>query len=110
VVIDATGSNKSMAHALTYCAFGGTLVYVGITQQEISFPQAPALHRRELTIMGSRNAHSRDFARIIRLIEEGTIDTAPWITHRAGFDTMIAEFPSWLKPENGAIKAMVALT
>ncbi len=110
VVIDATGNNRSMSGALGYCAFGGRLVYVGITQQEISFLQAPALHRRELTIMGSRNAHSRDFARIIALIEDGVIDTAPWITHRTSFAGMIAEFPSWLKPENGVIKAMVALT
>jgi alcohol dehydrogenase len=109
VVIDATGSNKSMGHALNYCAFGGRLVFVGITQQEISFPQAPALHRRELTLMGSRNARSRDFARIVRLIEEGTIDTGPWITHRAKFDDMIAEFPTWLKPETGVIKAIVSL-
>ncbi|MEO6245434.1 MAG: zinc-binding alcohol dehydrogenase family protein [Opitutaceae bacterium] len=109
VVIDATGSNKSMAQALNYCAFGGRLVYVGITQQDLQFPQAPALHRRELTIMGSRNALTRDFARIIRLIEEGTIDTKPWITHRAKFDDMIAEFPTWLKPETGVIKAIVSL-
>lgn len=109
VVIDATGSNKSMSHALNYCAFGGRLVYVGITQQELSFPQAPAMHRRELTLLGSRNALSRDFARIVRLIEDGTIDTGPWITHRARFDDMIAEFPTWLKPETGVIKAMVSL-
>ncbi len=110
VVIDATGSNKSMAQALNYCAFGGRLIYVGITQQDLQFPHAPALHRRELTIMGSRNALTRDFARIIALIEDGTIDTGPWITHRATFDEMIAEFPTWLKPETGVIKAMVALT
>lgn len=52
VVIDATGSNKSMSQALAYCAFGGRLVYVGITQVDLRFPQAPHLHRRELTIMG----------------------------------------------------------
>jgi alcohol dehydrogenase len=110
VVIDATGSNKSMSHALNYCAFGARLIFVGITQQEIQFPHAPALHRRELTIMGSRNALTRDFARIISLIEEGTIDTGPWITHRARFDDLIAEFPTWLKPETGVIKAIVAVT
>ena len=109
VVIDATGSNKSMSHALNYCAFGGRLIYVGITQQELSFPHAPALHRRELTIMGSRNALTRDFARIVRLIEDGTIDTGPWITHRAKFDEMIAEFPTWLKPETGVVKAVVSM-
>lgn len=109
VVIDATGSNQSMSHALNYCAFGGRLVYVGITQQEISFLQAPALHRRELTILGSRNALSRDFTRIVKLIEDGKIDTGPWITHRARFDDLIAEFPAWLKPETGVIKAIVAV-
>jgi alcohol dehydrogenase len=109
VVIDATGSNNSMSHAVNYCAFGGRLVYVGITQQEVSFLHAPVVHRRELTILASRNALSRDFARIIRLIEDGTIDTAPWITHRARFADMIAEFPTWLKPETGVIKAIVSL-
>ncbi len=110
VVIDATGSNRSMSHALNYCAYGARLVYVGITQQEISLPHAPVLHRREVTILASRNALSPDFARIIRLIEDGVIDTQPWITHRASFADMIAEFPTWLKPESGVIKAMVALT
>jgi 2-desacetyl-2-hydroxyethyl bacteriochlorophyllide A dehydrogenase len=109
VVIDATGSNKSMGAALQYCAYGARLVYVGITQQEISFLQAPVLHRREVTIMGSRNALSPDFARIIRLIEDGVINTRPWITHRTKFSDMIAEFPSWLKPETGVIKAVVAM-
>ncbi|MSU47566.1 MAG: zinc-binding alcohol dehydrogenase family protein [Opitutus sp.] len=109
VVIDATGSNKSMSGALEYCAFGGRLVFVGITQQEVSFLHAPVMHRRELSILASRNALSGDFARIIRLIEDGTIDTRPWITHRTKFDDMIAEFPTWLKPETGVIKAIVAL-
>jgi len=107
VVVDATGSNKSMAAALGYCAFAGRLVYVGITQQEISFLHAPALHRRELTIMASRNALPPDFTRIIALIEEGKIDTVPWITHHAAFGEMIEAFPNWLKPETGVIKAVV---
>jgi len=107
VVIDATGSNKSMSNALNYCAFTGRLVYVGITQQEVAFPHAPVMHRRELMLLASRNALPPDFARIIRLIEEGRIDTRPWITHHAAFDQVIGEFPKWLKPETGVIKAVV---
>ena len=110
VVVDATGSNKSMSHALNYCAFAGRLVYVGITQAEISFPHAPALHRRELTIMASRNALPGDFKRIIQLIENGQIDTKPWITHRGAFEEMIEQFPAWVKPETGVIKAMVEVS
>src|SRR5439155_7804039 len=108
VVIDATGSNKSMANALNYCAFAGRLVFVGITTQEISFLH-PLMHRRELTLLASRNALAADFTRIIQLIEDGRIDTRPWITHRASLDEMIGQFPNWLKPETGVIKAMVEL-
>jgi 2-desacetyl-2-hydroxyethyl bacteriochlorophyllide A dehydrogenase len=109
VVIDATGSNKSMANALNYGAFTGRLVYVGITQQEVTFPHAPIMHRRELTLLASRNALPDDFTRIIRLIEDGKINTQPWITHHAAFDEMIDAFPDWLNPESGVIKAMVAM-
>ena len=109
VVIDATGSHQSMSQALGYCAFTGRLVFVGITQQEVAFPHAPIMHRRELTLLASRNALPPDFTRIIQLIEEGRIDTRPWITHHAEFDALIGEFPRWLRPETGVIKAIVHL-
>src|SRR5437763_3674235 len=107
VVLDATGNHQSMSRALDNCAFAGRLVYVGITQEPVSFPHAPILHRRELTLLASRTALAADFTRIIKLIEDGQIDTRPWITHHADFDGMIAEFPNWLKPETGVIKAVV---
>lgn len=110
VVIDATGSNKSMGGALGYCGFTGRLVYVGITQAEVTFPHAPMLHRRELTILASRNALPPDFTRIIQLIESGQIDTRPWITHHAAFADMIEAFPAWIKPETGVIKAVVQVS
>jgi alcohol dehydrogenase len=108
VVIDATGSNRSMSQAMNYTAFAGRLVYVGITMQEIAVPH-PLMHRRELSLLASRNAVAPEFARIIELIESERIDTNPWISHRAGFDELIGEFPGWVKPETGVIKAMVAV-
>jgi alcohol dehydrogenase len=67
------------------------------------------MHRRELTLLASRNPLSRDFARIIALIESDRIDTRPWITHRIPFDVMIDRFPSLLDPASGVIKAVVDL-
>jgi alcohol dehydrogenase len=109
VVVDATGSHQSMASALELCSFGGRLVYVGITQQNLSFPHAPVMHRRELSILASRNALSRDFTRIIALIESGRIDTGPWITHRLPFADVIDRFPTLLDPASGVIKAVVEM-
>lgn len=109
VVVDATGSAASMANALKLCSFGGRLVYVGITQSDVVLPHAPVLHRRELTILASRNALSRDFSRIIGLIEAGTIDTGPWITHQVPFADTCDLFPRLLEPDSGVIKAVIEI-
>jgi 2-desacetyl-2-hydroxyethyl bacteriochlorophyllide A dehydrogenase len=108
-VLDATGSVGSMNSALNYVAHAGTLVYVGITTENISFPDR-LFHVREMTLKASRNAQPADFRRIIKLIEEGRIDTKPWITHRTSFDRVIDDFDSYTRPETGVIKAMIALT
>src|SRR5205809_6447550 len=88
LVIDATGNNQSMGNALNYVSFTGRLVFVGITTKQIGFGH-PLMHRREMTLLASRNAHPADFARIVALIEQGSIDTRPWITHHATFDDLI---------------------
>jgi 2-desacetyl-2-hydroxyethyl bacteriochlorophyllide A dehydrogenase len=109
VVIDATGNNKSMVAALNYCAFKARLVYVGIAHAELSIPHAPALHRRELDIRASRNALPKDFDRIIKLIEDGKIDTSPWITHHVPFANVVAGFAALARPETGVIKAVISI-
>jgi threonine dehydrogenase-like Zn-dependent dehydrogenase len=95
-----------MMASFNYPAHGGRLVFVGLFQGDVTFND-PNFHKRELTLMGSRNARSADFPRIIELVESGRIDTAPWITHRAPFDTVPEQFPSWVKPETGVLKAMI---
>jgi alcohol dehydrogenase len=105
VVIDATGNAKSMSAALNYVAHSGRLVYVGITQEALSLPH-PLLHRREITVLGSRNSVAETFRRIIGFIQQKRIDTTPWITHTVPFDGFIDAFPAWTKPESGVLKAM----
>jgi 2-desacetyl-2-hydroxyethyl bacteriochlorophyllide A dehydrogenase len=106
IVLDATGNAASMNQALNYVAHAGTLVYVGITPQDITFPDR-LFHSREMTLKASRNALPDDFRRIIKLIEDRQIDTNRWITHRATFDEVIDVFPSYTKPETGVIKAII---
>jgi len=105
-VFDATGNPGSMASAFGFPAPGGRLVFVGLFQGDVTFND-PSFHRRELTLMGSRNAQASDFTRIVGLIEARRIDTTPWITHRARLAEVPGEFPAWARPETGVIKAMV---
>ncbi len=106
VITDATGNKHSMSGALQYIAPTGSLVYVGITTEEITF-RHPVMHRPEASILASRNALPPDFTRIIQLIEDGTINTDPWITHRTSFDGVLNDFESFTKPETGVIKAII---
>jgi threonine dehydrogenase-like Zn-dependent dehydrogenase len=108
VVLDATGNAQSMMAAFTYVAYGGKLVYVGLFQGDVTFAD-PLFHRKELTLLASRNATSADFTEIIRLMEDGKLDTTPWITHRIRFDQLAGSFPDLLRPESGVIKAIVKL-
>jgi len=107
-VFDATGNQKSMVSSFGYPAHGGRLTFVGLFQGDVTFND-PHFHRRELTVFATRNACPEDFTRIIGLVESGRINTSPWITHRASFAEAVSDFPSWIKPESGVIKAMIEL-
>jgi 2-desacetyl-2-hydroxyethyl bacteriochlorophyllide A dehydrogenase len=106
VVFDATGSAASMTRAFEFVAPGGKLVFVGLVQDDITFHD-PFFHRREITLLATRNALARDFTRIQGLVRSGAVDTRPWITHRADAADMIDAFPHWLRPETGVLKAIV---
>jgi 2-desacetyl-2-hydroxyethyl bacteriochlorophyllide A dehydrogenase len=105
-VFDATGNPKSMMAAFHYAGHGGRLIYVGLFQGDITFHD-PDFHSHELSLLSSRNATSADFHHVIAALEAGLIDIAPWITHRASPDTMIAAFPAWFDRNSGIIKAIV---
>jgi alcohol dehydrogenase len=106
VVFDATGSSSSMSNAFQHICHGGRLVFVGITADEVRFRHA-GFHRSEGTLLCTRNALPEDFPAIIQLIEDGRINTQPWITHRTRFDELIDVFPIYTLAESGVIKAIV---
>lgn len=108
IVFDATGNTKSMIQAFNYPAHGGKLVYVGLTKDPISFDD-PEFHKRELTLLGSRNATREDFEYVVRSLQDNAVDIDSYITHRSTFEEMIDQFEGWLEPEATLIKAVIEL-
>lgn len=108
VVFDATGSASCMARAVEFAGFGGRVVFVGITPEPVPLNDA-LFHRRELSLLATRNAVAADFKRIIGLIGGGKIDTRPWITHRLDFAAVPRSFPGLLAPGCGVVKAVVEI-
>jgi threonine dehydrogenase-like Zn-dependent dehydrogenase len=97
-----------MMAAFGFVAEGGRLILVSIVQGELSFND-PEFHRRELTLLSSRNATLDDFRHVIAAMAAGQIVTEPLTTHRVSLDGLVEAFPNWLTPEAGVVKAMVEL-
>jgi len=110
IVIDATGSARSMSACFEFANFGGRVVYVGVASEKFEFEHAPIFHRRELTLLASRNALSDDFRQIIELLAAKRIDLAPWMTHRIGIEEVPDKFAEVIRPESQAIKAIIDAT
>jgi len=108
VVFDATGHPGSMARTLKLARFTGRILYVGITKEPVLLDD-PLFHRRELTLLASRNAVAADFPRILNLIESGQIDTRPWITHRCTLDELPTQMPAYTRPGSAVVKAVVSM-
>jgi 2-desacetyl-2-hydroxyethyl bacteriochlorophyllide A dehydrogenase len=106
IVIDATGSAKSMAGTFDLVAHGGRIIFVGLFQGDVTFND-PNFHRREITVCASRNAVPQTFRDIIALIEAGRIDTKPWITHRFALADTPKVFPTEIAGNPSVLKAVV---
>lgn len=108
VVMDATGNLNAINNAFGYLAHGARYVLVGLQKGDITVSH-PEFHKREATLMSSRNATRRDFEHVIQSMRGGLIDPSTYITHQVPFGEAGETFPSWLNPANGVIKAMVRM-
>lgn len=108
VVMDATGSQKAINQAFAYLAHAGRYVLIGLQKGDIQFSH-PEFHKREATLMSSRNATREDFELVIRALKQKLIEPGVFITHRVAFDQVKTSFASWLEPATGVVKAVVEL-
>lgn len=105
-VFDATGNIGSMNQAFRYVANSGRLIFVGLTQEYITVHN-PHFHRNELTLLASRNATPEDFRQVIDALGTGQVNIQGWVTHHSTPEDLPHQFPDWLKPTSGLIKAVL---
>ena len=107
-VFDATGKRGSMESAVRHVAHGGSLVLVSVVNEDITFSD-PELHKREMTVLGSRNALRADFERVMIAIEEGRVPLQRLLTHRTSLAGVAADVPRWTTEKQGLVKALVEI-
>ena len=107
-VFDATGSIRAMNASLFHVRSGGSYTLVGVIKGDLVWPD-PEVHRRELTIRGSRNATKQDFDHVMDSIRKGLVATDQLATHATTFDRVPIDMPHWTHHRDGLIKAIISL-
>jgi threonine dehydrogenase-like Zn-dependent dehydrogenase len=108
VVIDATGSLRAINNSFQYMAHGARYVLIGLQKGDICFSH-PEFHKREATLMSSRNATRADFEHVISSMKKKEVNPATYITHKVLFEKVKDEFEHLLNPASGVIKAMIEM-
>jgi threonine dehydrogenase-like Zn-dependent dehydrogenase len=106
VVADASGNRKAIHSGFNYLAHGGRFILIGIQKEEIAFSH-PEFHKKEVTLMSSRNATRDDFEYVIQNMVNRKVNPRVFITNRVKFSDAAAGFPEWLDPSNRIIKVIV---
>ncbi|WP_047032506.1 zinc-binding alcohol dehydrogenase family protein [Hoeflea sp. IMCC20628] len=107
-VFDATGNLASIQSGFVRVAHGGRYILVSVVNETVAFSD-PEFHKREMSLIGSRNATSEDFRTVIAALKAGHVPLERIITHRTDFDGVIADLPRWANHKDGLIKAMITL-
>lgn len=105
-VFDATGNTQSVQAAFAHVAHGGTLVLVSVVKDDIVFSD-PEFHKREMTLIGSRNALRADFDHVAASIRNGAVPIAKLVTHRTTLDDTPRNLARWSHEKSGLIKAVI---
>ncbi|TIM23273.1 MAG: dehydrogenase, partial [Mesorhizobium sp.] len=106
VVFDATGNTQSVQSAFAHVAHGGTLVLVSVVKDDIVFSD-PEFHKREMTLIGSRNALRADFDHVAASIRDGAVPLAKLVTHRTTLGETPRDLARWAHEKSGLIKAVI---
>lgn len=108
-VFDATGNRASMEAGFAHVAHGGTYTLVGLVRDDITFAD-PEFHKREMTLMASRNATDQDFAHVMAAVRSGAVPAAALVTHRTTLDRAATDLPHWHRDKRGLVKAMIEVS
>ncbi|WP_261122876.1 zinc-binding alcohol dehydrogenase family protein [Serratia quinivorans] len=105
-VIDATGSRQAMNNAVNLIRHGGSIVFVGLFKGDLQFSD-PEFHKKETTLMGSRNATEEDFAKVGRLMAAGAITAQMMLSHHFEFDSLAQHYEEQVINNKQLIKGLI---
>ena len=108
VVFDATGQAGAMEAGFAHVGHGGSYVLISVVQDRISFAD-PEFHKREMRLIGSRNATAEDFETVMAALRSGAVDAKALLSERIALADLPARLPELAADRGRLIKAIVTL-
>ena len=108
IVIDCTGNLNAINNAFQFISHGGKFVLIGLQKGNLNINHRE-FHKREATLMSSRNATMQDFEHVIANIKNKKIDPFKFITHRVQFSEFVSQFLVLKNAQSDVIKALIEL-
>lgn len=109
VVFDATGNARAIEAGFANVAHGGTYVLISVVTGDITFSD-PEFHKREMRLIGSRNATDEDFRTVIEALKSGKIDAEALLSELVPLADLPLRLPELAADRERLIKAIVVLS
>ena len=107
VVIEAVGYISVLAEAMDLARFGGRIIPFGIyaaLEGKLPFYE---LYFKELDLINTRAALPSDFPASIKLVEEGKVNLAPFITHTYPLEELTEAIKLLMEPSDERLKVIL---
>jgi threonine dehydrogenase-like Zn-dependent dehydrogenase len=106
VVFDATGHGGAIEAGFQAVAHGGTYTLVSVVKDTISFSD-PEFHKREMRVIGSRNALRADFDWVMSTLRDGKIDSEALCSSVISIDALVVSFKSLAADRAELLKVII---
>lgn len=105
-VFDATGHPAAIHAGFAAIAHGGTYVLVSVVKDDITFSD-PEFHKREMRLIGSRNALKADFDWVMSAFRDGSISSEALCSSLLSLDELSERFSDLAADRADLIKVIV---
>lgn len=102
VVIEAVGRPETYTGAVAEAAFTGRVVYIGYAKEKIAF-DTQYFVKKEINILGSRNAMPCDFKAVMEYLKRGICPVDELITAVYEPEEAQAALEKWLANPRGSV-------
>ncbi|WP_380058142.1 zinc-binding alcohol dehydrogenase family protein [Falsihalocynthiibacter sp. SS001] len=108
VLFDATGHGGAIEAGFKAVAHGGSYVLVSVVKDDITFSD-PEFHKREMRLIGSRNALKSDFDCVMEAFRNGLIDAEALCSSVLSLEELSQQFGDLASDRADLIKVIVEL-